>query len=315
MTELVLAVDGGGSKTLAILVDRQGKVVDCAKGNGINPVDQPDWQAEARRVLSALQEDLTSVVCGCFGAPGYGEVPSVTAQQDAFFSSCAPGASVVENDVRLAFDGAFLKEPGILLLLGTGSMAWVSDGTLHHRIGGWNEIYSDEGSGHWIGREALGMVARHLDGRLNAPALSTALLRHLHISGPHTNEQLLTWVYNSPHRRSSIAGLAQQVIAQAVAGDNHAVALMDRAFAFQAEHVIAAQRIYGDVLPWAITGGVGNNPYVQHGLAKHLGTPSQKQLPPVGGGAWRAACSAGWAVDPTWIRQLQISLAERGVHS
>jgi len=315
MNGFVLAVDGGGSKTIAILVDRKGQVTSMANGGGINPLDQVNWQAEACSVMDVISEPLDAVEFACFGAPGYGEITSVTAIQDEFFKNYFPGLAIVENDVRLAFDGAFLTDPGILLLVGTGSMAWASDGARHERIGGWSEIYGDEGSGFWIGREALSIVTRHLDGRLEAPELCAALLRKLSICGARANQQLFDWAYNSAHRRSTIAGLAELVSTQASAGDPVAQKLLDRACDLQAEHIVAARNLFGDEMPWAITGGVGKSLYVQHRLTKLIGTQSERHLPPVGGGAWRAALAAGWAPDQSWIRQLRISLAEHGVHS
>lgn len=315
MNGFVLGVDGGGSKTIAILVDQKGQVTSIANGGGINPLDQVNWQAVARSVMDVIRESLDAVEFACFGAPGYGEIPAITAIQDEFFKNYFPGLAIVENDVRLAFDGAFLTDPGILLLVGTGSMAWASDGDRHERIGGWSEIYGDEGSGFWIGREALSIVTRHLDGRLEAPELCAALLRKLSICGARANQQLFDWAYSSAHRRSTIAGLAELVNTQATAGDPVAQKLMDRACLLQAEHIIAARKIFGDDMPWTITGGVGKSLYVQQRLKTLVGTQSDRHLPPVGGAAWRAAQAAGWAPDQSWIRQLRISLAEHGVHS
>lgn len=315
MNGLVLGVDGGGSKTIAILVDRKGQVASIASGGGINPLDQVNWQAVARGVMDVIRGLLDAVEFACFGAPGYGEIPAITAIQDEFFKNQFPGLTIVENDVRLAFDGAFLTEPGILLLVGTGSMVWASDGVRHERIGGWSEIYGDEGSGFWIGREALSVITRHLDGRLEAAELCASLLQRLSISGVRANEQVFDWVYNSAHRRSTIASIAELVNTQATAGDPVAQNLMDRACELQAEHIIAARKIFGNEMPWAITGGVGKSLYVQQRLTTLVGTQCDRHLPPVGGAAWRAAQAAGWAPDQSWIRQLRISLAEHGVHS
>jgi len=315
MHEYVLSVDGGGSKTIAILVDRAGLVVSYVKGGGVNPLDRLNWKAEASHILHALDKPFSDVKFGCFGAPGYGEMPEITAIQEEYFKSQIPSDSIVENDVRLAFDGAFLDRAGVLLLVGTGAMVWASDGVQHQRVGGWGEIFSDEGSGYWIGREALSIVSRHFDGRLYAPALSEAISQYLSIQGSNSNDQLFAWVHGSQHRRSAIASLSKVVADQATVGDGIAGDLLDRACLLLAEHVNSAKKIYGDDVPWAMAGGVGKSQYMQLRLRGLLGTPSEVHLPPVGGGAWRAATAAGWGPDETWIRQLRISLKEHGVHS
>jgi glucosamine kinase len=315
MNEYVLSVDGGGSKTIAILVDRAGYVARFSKGGGVNPLDRLDWKDEASHILHVLEKQLADVSFGCFGAPGYGEVPEVSANQERYFKSQIRSESIIENDVRLAFDGAFLDRAGVLLLAGTGAMAWASDGEKHERVGGWGETFSDEGSGHWIGREALSIVSRHYDGRLYAPALSEAISQFLSIKGSNSNDQLFAWVHASQHRRSAIASLSKIVADQAGDGDVIAADLLNRASRLLAEHVNSAKEKFGIDMPWAIAGGVGKSRYMQQHLKELLGTSSEVVLPPVGGGAWRAATAAGWRPNETWIRQLRISLKEHGVHS
>ena len=78
------------------------------------------------------------------------------------------------NDVEAAFVGAFAGRPGVLLLAGTGSMAWGSDGTRQVRTGGWGEGFGDEGSAYWIGRRALGLASQALDGGTPTPTSRSA---------------------------------------------------------------------------------------------------------------------------------------------
>jgi len=315
MNGLVLGVDGGGSKTIAILVNRNGQIEHISNSAGINPQDKPDWKIVFSNLIESFIGHLNSVEFGCIGAPGYGEISSVSALQDAFFKHLFRCPVLVENDVRVAFDGAFLNGAGILLLVGTGSMAWASNGIQHARFGGWGDIFGDEGSGFWIGREALSIVSRQLDGRLEATAFGTALLKYLSIDGDQVNEKLFTWTYEHDHRRSAIADISRFVNMQAIAGDPTAQQLLHEACQRMAEHVIAAKNIFGDAIPWSIAGGVSKSLYVCQCLSAQFGVQEVKQLPPVGGGAWRAAQAAGWKTDQMWIHQLRKSLAEHGVDS
>jgi len=315
MNGLVLGVDGGGSKTIAILVNRSGQIEQISHGVGINPQDKLDWKTVFSDLIKPFLEHLGRVEFGCIGAPGYGEITSVSTRQDAFFKGLFRCPVLVENDVRVAFDGAFLNGAGILLLVGTGSMVWASNGVQHARFGGWGDIFGDEGSGFWIGREALSIVSRQLDGRLATTAFSTELVKHLSIDGGQVNERLFTWTYGHDHRRSAIADLSRFVNMQAIAGDSTAQQLLNEACQRMAEHVIAARRTFGEAIPWSIAGGVSKSPYVCQCLSAQFGAPEVKHLPPAGGGVWRAAQAAGWRTDQMWIHQLRKSLAEHGVDS
>lgn len=315
MNELVLGIDGGGSKTIAILVNRSGEVEQVSRSTGINPQDRTDWKLEFSKLTDALKQHLPRVEFACIGAPGYGEIPSVSALQYECFKTHFACPVIVENDVRLAFDGAFLGAAGILLLVGTGTMAWASNGVEHARFGGWGDIYGDEGSGFWIGREALSIASRQLDGRLAPESFSVDLLRFLSIDPDRGAEQLFVWAYGHPHRRSAIAALSQFVNVQAIAGNPTARRLLAEACDLMAEHILSARNSFGNAIPWSLAGGLSKSLYVLQCLTQRFGIQRARQLPPVGGGAWRAAQAIGWNTDHDWVQRLQRSLAEHGVDS
>ncbi|WP_238936501.1 N-acetylglucosamine kinase [Pseudomonas typographi] len=231
--------------------------------------------------------------------------PKATAQQ------ALPCPVTVENDVRIAFDGAFIgASAGVLILAGTGSMAWASrneSGAAPVRVGGWGDVFGDEGSAYWIGAQALVIASRTLDGRANQPRFTQALLDHLHLAP----EQLAGWVYHVADRRASVAALARQVSAWAGAGDSAAIELLHAAAGHLAEHVSAAWRAIGLQGPpvWSYAGGVFTNPLIAEQLRHQLGTaPRSPRLPPIGGALWRAAHNAGWNPDNSWIEHLSSSL-------
>jgi glucosamine kinase len=124
----------------------------------------------------------------------------------------------VDTDVRVAFQDAFGDGPGILLLAGTGSIAWgrAEDGR-EGRVGGLGHHIGDEGSGYQIGVEAVRRVARHDDGRGPATSLREVLLGFL---GLERVDDLVTW--SSYATRAEIAELAPLVVQ--AADDRDAVA-------------------------------------------------------------------------------------------
>jgi N-acetylglucosamine kinase len=244
------------------------------------------------------------------GLPYHGEIAALSAEQDRIVAEMLPAACVVDNDVRIAFDGAFAGGPGALILAGTGSMAWASLGgpdDPHVRSGGWGDIFGDEGSAYWIGREALADTAREIDGRLPSSGFSTQVLAALGV-GP---EGLLAWCYAQDQRRSAIADLARQVADLAASGDAVALRILHRAgdelaAALQAAWAAAAG---SRPLVWSYAGGVTTNPQVLARIAAQVDcAPAPCRLPPVGGAVLRAARLAGWDVTQAWITRIARTL-------
>lgn len=309
MNDCILGLDSGGSKTQVAIANRQGQVLKLAVAGGLDPVANPDWQAQLTALLQTVAD--RPLAAAVLGLPLHGELAECSLTQQATARQALPCPVTVENDVRIAFDGAFTgASAGVLILAGTGSMAWASrnqPGAEQVRVGGWGDVFGDEGSAYWIGAQALVIASRTLDGRASQQWLTQALLDHLKL----TPEQLAGWVYGLANRRASVAALAQQVSAWASAGDGAATALLEAAAGHLAEHVKAAWRGIGlqGAPVWSYAGGVFANPLIIDQLQRRLGkAPQIPRLPPVGGALWRAAQNAGWNTDNTWLEQLSSSL-------
>ena len=292
----VLGLDGGGSKSALAYVNQDGQVVGPFLGSGISPFDQPRWP----EILSTLlaRHPAPGPVChATLGLPGYGEDPQVTARQEEVIRLLVPVPASVMNDVELAFHGAFEWGVGALLLSGTGSMVWASNGLRSIRVGGCGEGFGDEGSGHWIGREALSIAAQTLDGRLSAQDFTQALLRQLEIptSSPEDEQRaLISWYYGQEHARSAVAALAETVDALAQCGDMAAQALLERAADQLVRHVQAARaRLEQPGLPWSYAGGVMQSGLLRAAVTARLGVPPQPPaFPPVWGALRHAVLQA-----------------------
>lgn len=309
MNECILGLDSGGSKTLLALADRQGQVLHLERAYGLDPMANPDWQSQLRGLLQAAGN--TRLSAAVLGLPLHGELADCSTAQRNIAEQSLPCPVTVENDVRIAFDGAFAgQQAGVLILAGTGSMAWASrnaPGSVHLRVGGWGDVFGDEGSAYWIGCQALLRASRSLDGREPQPRFTQALLDHLRLAP----EQLAGWVYGLANRRAGIAALAEQVSAWAASADLIASAVLEAAATHLAEHVTSAWQSLGLQGPatWSYAGGVFNNTLVIDGIRRHTGTaPRTPRLPPIGGALWRAAQNAGWNPDNDWIDHLALSL-------
>ncbi|MGO7426680.1 N-acetylglucosamine kinase, partial [Rhizobium ruizarguesonis] len=177
---LILGIDGGGSKVLVALADKRGRILRRSRGRGVNPMDNPNWLQELEQHLLPFRDEgnLAAVAAAL---PAYGEVERLSALQRDAIERLFPNVHRrVLNDVDAAHLGAFAGEPGILILSGTGSMAWARNSKGQSaRTGGWGDLIGDEGSSHWIGQKALNLVSQSLDGRAPATALAKALFDHL----------------------------------------------------------------------------------------------------------------------------------------
>ena len=304
----VLGLDSGGTKTLVAVADRSGTVVALHRGAGLDPSADPHWPQALKELLGHSTADVEASV---LGLPFHDEVRRYSDEQRAVAQAVLPGNTLVQNDVRIAFDGAMAGAAGVLALAGTGSMAWASlnrPQSPHVRVGGWGDAFGDEGSAFWIGREALALASRHLDGRAVAPDLCDALLSALSLKP----DELIGWCYAVANRRTAFADLAVIVSSLAEAGDTNAETILQGAADHLSAHITAAWHQTTPDLPllWSYAGGVFSNASVLKRITGNVGCdPTLPRLPPVGGALLRAADLAGWAIDDAWVDRLSASLA------
>lgn len=249
MTQIVIGVDGGGSKTRAMVADDQGQQIADVEGPGsaVRP-GQADASAEviAAVVRDALAAcDMTHVVprVVCVGVAGVGRESERQALWQALASREMGDDVVVHADATIAIDDAFGDGAGILLVSGTGSIAYGrSPAGTTARCGGWGPVCGDEGGGAWIGRRALSVVTASSDGREPETALVGAVLTAAQLNDV---EDLIPWAAQATP--AALASLAPAVIKTADAGDLRANALVTMAVEELALHVrTLARKLFVD---------------------------------------------------------------------
>lgn len=150
-----LGIDGGGTKTAFLLTDDQLNAL-CRIETG--PSNWLSVGADTARIAIAegisRLTDRPDVVCGGFA--GSSRAEGLTFYRDALKTHLPGARLLIETDALIAYIGAIGVAPGVVLIAGTGSIAAGrrADGTMI-RAGGWGPQFSDEGSGFWIGREAV----------------------------------------------------------------------------------------------------------------------------------------------------------------
>ncbi|HUX35223.1 MAG TPA: BadF/BadG/BcrA/BcrD ATPase family protein [Gemmatimonadaceae bacterium] len=261
MTAIVIGVDGGGTKTTALVADDQGHpIVEATGAPSAVRAGAVDESADAivavvREALAKAELDVLPRVV-CVGVAGVGRESLRLELWEALTSREIAEEVVVHTDYAVAFDDAFGQGPGILLLAGTGSVAVGRGPTgAMARCGGWGPDFGDEGGGAWIGRRALSIVAAAGDGREPETALSGAVL-----TATESTElaDLIGWAADATP--ATIATLAPVVFQVADTGDLRANALLDLATEELAVHARAlARQLFTDErasVPIALAGGL-----------------------------------------------------------
>lgn len=261
MTALVIGIDGGGSKTMAMVADEQGTTLGEATGapsavraGGVDASAQVIVET-ARAALQAAGADAAPRVV-CVGAAGVGRESLRLELWEALNAAELADEVIVQSDFSIAFEDAFGEKTGILLLAGTGSVAMGrGPAGAMERCGGWGPDFGDEGGGAWIGRKALSIVAASADGREPETALTGAILTATESTAV---EDLVAWAADATPSR--LAALAPIVVQAADAGDLRANSLLDLATEELALHARAlARRLFADeraAVSIALAGGL-----------------------------------------------------------
>lgn len=224
----ILAVDAGGTKAEFLLAE-DGRELARARTGTIKRVNAEATEAE-RNVEQALAEleRLTGVAAArvartCIGTSG-SSVPLVTEWLRECFGRRVGGTLTIVGDEEIALDAAFEGGRGVLALAGTGSNVAARDGSGGiWNAGGWGPMLADQGSGHWIGMEALrrGFLARD-EGR------ETQLLeRARRLWGLSSIDALIEFA-NAQMPQRYASQFAPEVVAAAEAGDAVAAEILER---------------------------------------------------------------------------------------
>jgi N-acetylglucosamine kinase-like BadF-type ATPase len=163
----------------------------------------------------------------------------------------------VETDALIAFRASILEGYGVVLISGTGCVAFGMNLEGESRYAdGLGPFLGDDGSAHWIGMEGLRAVARELDGRGGPTGFCDTLLANLEVNDL---EHLLNYHGEGSLGVARIASLAPIVVRACLEGSSEAERILDEAARFLALSVRAvAQKleIFAEDFPIALCGGL-----------------------------------------------------------
>ncbi len=225
---VVVGIDAGGTRTVCQLADADGGLLAEARGPGANLQNSGELHVE--KVLFDVLHAATSGAAGwpaavCLGMAGV-DRPDDAATVRGILSRLVPRSQiVVVNDALIALEAGVPGAPGVVLIAGTGSIAYGRDRDGRSaRAGGWGFVLGDEGSGYWLGRQALRAVVRASDGRGPQTGLTPRVLAHYEVSRP---QDLVREIYYGRFKPSTVAAVAGLVEGAAGDGDELALHLIE----------------------------------------------------------------------------------------
>ena len=285
-----VGVDGGGSKTTAAVCNESGQVLGRAF-SGPSNYNTLGIEVAAERVLSAISAvvrqagDDVEIAGLCLALAGVarpedhaawrGAVARWLDASDLTWMIRADDA-IITHDAMAALVGGTGKRQGVVVIAGTGAIAFGADGQGHEaRSSGWGYLLGDEGSGYWIGLEGLRAVLRAEDGRGPATALRDRLLREKGLERP---QQLIKPMY-SEWKPVDVAALAPAVLETAATGDHVASWIVQRAATELSDAALAVLRsldVLGQSTEIVTTGGLWAAPLLRAAFTEHLGRQAEQ---------------------------------------
>ncbi len=169
---MFLSVDGGATKTIAILVDENTFEVTGIGVSGPSNLRSVTVEVSTKNIQNAMQKalkgvDNVEIKASIFGIAGYGDSKLNTERVTGIVDSVAAGIPHdISNDGEIASFLITTGENGCIVAPGTGSVgSYIIDGK-SGRVGGWSYLTGDNGSAFWIAKKALEMAEKSYDGLL-----------------------------------------------------------------------------------------------------------------------------------------------------
>lgn len=254
MTTLI-GLDIGGSKTHGVLF-RDGQPLREATAGSANVQNVTPTQASQaiKTLVNNLRpESGTTVVAGAGGI----DTDADAAALSRLLGHHLPGARIsVVHDSRLILAAAGFVT-GVAVIAGTGSAAWGrNQAGAEARFGGWGYLLGDEGSGYWLGREAVRHSLQLMNEKRATDQLSAALLRSTGFDDP---AGLIAMFHSPDFGRHFWAKQARSVVDSAATGDPVSIAMLTRAGEDLARLAGLTARQLGVQGPIVLGGGLGMN--------------------------------------------------------
>jgi N-acetylglucosamine kinase-like BadF-type ATPase len=324
--KIFLGIDGGQTTTKSIVADETGRILGIGVGGPAIHLKDEETRRHARQ---ALYESIHAALCGA-GLPDGTEIESAFLGFTGVSGPETPAARTycevtreqfsiqlvtIDHDALSALAGAIPSMVGVIVIAGTGSIAFgMNENGQSARAGGWGYLLGDQGSAYEIGRQALIAVGEAADGIGPSTVLTLLILDAMKIPDAAAMTQV---IYRDPAPKLRIAALSAIVSQAAEAGDEVACRIFLDGGTRLGEMACAVVRklhIAEDRLSFSAVGGVFQagellwKPYRDFALSQY---PAAKvvrpHFPPLVGALILAFKNSGFSISGQWLERLTSS--------
>ncbi len=272
MPNYIVAIDGGGTKTLGVLYNDEGKeLTRVVEGFANFSVDITQSKQHIENAIKALlphvpKQASCTIQCGIAGISG---LKNKSAYEDVLSKTFSSKVSL-ESDALIALYAAAEdpKDYVVMAIGGTGSVIMVKTADAHHQLGGHGHLLGDEGSAYHLVIQAIKHTIRVVEANQALDALSKAVMDHLQASNLDDVKQ---FIYSNSKRE--IASVSQVVAQVAHNHDQTAITLLEHEGKYVASHILNALEIYPTDQPVTIAlhgGFIKQAPYVKQTIINIL---------------------------------------------
>lgn len=232
MRQCVIGIDGGGTKTHLLCVDREGDILAEVYGGSSNLCSNSEERV--RQYLEVLISDMrlalneeVEIISICLGTAGLIAERSHERLTEILRELFGNIAIQIVGDMETALVANMDHEAGVLVISGTGAIAYGMDLNQEtYRSGGWGHLVGDEGSAYWIASQGLRRALKSFDGRGQLTDLYKAFKSYLNCQN---HSELVAMIYSPMFNKSKMADLARVVGEVALEGDQIAIQILQEA--------------------------------------------------------------------------------------
>ncbi len=252
---MILGLDGGSTKTLAIVFDEDAMKIRGIGISGPSNYTNTDIKVAERNIKMSVNKacddasvNLEDIGTKVFGIAGIGDSDEATKTGRELVESIA-GTSIVINDGYAAYRCANLKEDGVVFAPGTGSVGYLKNGDRMDRFGGWGWFIGDEASASWIAKRGVLYATRESDGIIT----STFQEEVKNYFGTETRETVYRIEKGLPKR--IVAGFAPRIAEMANNGNRYAAEIFEEAASYISKLISARSKQFEKKPRISILGG------------------------------------------------------------
>ncbi len=230
-----LGVDGGGTKTAFVLIDKSGNVCSYTKMKSCHYI-QVGFEKFKEIIKNGIKKvcelndcRIDEIRYSFLGLPGFGENKEDEAKLVKIVEDILNSKSFqCGNDVEAGWAGSLACEPGINIVGGTGAIGFGKDHTGNStRASGWGYYCGDEGSAYWLGKKLISIFGKEADGRLEKTPIYQIVRDEFKLK---RDLDFITVVYNQLEmKRDKVASIAPLLYKAAKKGDSNAIELYKEA--------------------------------------------------------------------------------------